>query len=92
MPPLANQQIVLAERGKGVEINPHTVDLTVKEQPPALKKAKLQETIMEEAIKLSYPEGTFICHNADHYAELLYQSLTPSDDAELKNIHMDYFY
>lgn len=36
-PPLANQQIVLADRGKGIEINTHAVNLIVEEQPPVTK-------------------------------------------------------
>lgn len=65
-------QIVLADRGKRVEINPYTVNLAVEEQLPIPKRAKLRETMMEGTIRLSYPKGTSFYLIAESFAEMLY--------------------
>lgn len=79
-----------SKQRKGVEIKPHNVDLIVVEHPSTPKKVKLQETMMEKSIKLSYPERTSFLHNVEHRVELLYHILTPSDAAKLKDVQEDH--
>lgn len=69
---------MLADRGKGVEINLQAVDLTADDQAPTPKMAKLQDFIRERNIRLSNLEGTSLYHNTENCT------------AELKDVNKDH--
>lgn len=73
--PLAEQEIILFDKGKSLIVNRHAIDLTMEEQPPSPKRAKLAESMMENII-VSYPEGISFRRSTKYCVELLYQIVT----------------
>lgn len=71
-------------------VNPRAIDLIVEEQPLLAKRGKLQESMMEGNIKLSYPECTYFCHIVENCIKMLYQTVIPIDAAELKKLLEDH--
>lgn len=88
--PFAEQEILFSNKGKSLIFNPRTINLTVKEQKPLVKWAKLWDSMMDENIKLTYPEGTSFHRKAESCMEMLYKTVMHADVAELKEVLEDH--